>query len=1151
MAKTSKDITLIVAEALEKSTDQERTAYLESVCGDDPQTRAEIESLLQQENDLSDFLEKTVHELDITADNLSVMEGPGTVIDRYELLERIGEGGMAVVYMAQQEQPIRRNVAFKIIKLGMDTRQVITRFEMERQALAVMDHPNIAKVLDAGSTDTGRPYFVMELVNGIPLTRYCKKNRLTIRERLVLFKHVCQAIQHAHQKGIIHRDIKPSNILVTFHENQAVPKVIDFGIAKATKEQLTDKTWNTKLKTFVGTPAYMSPEQAHMGSGAIDTRTDIYSLGVVLYELLTGKTPLDAKELLDMGLDQCHRMIREKEPVRPSLRVATLAHSGANTIAKSLRVDSGRLMRILRIDLDWIVMMCLEKDPMRRYDTVSDLTKDIQRYLDGEPVHARSPSVVYQAWKFVRRYKGVVAAALILAVAVVVSTWQAVRATHAEQEQIRLRTVAQAAQRQEAQQRQQAEKEQLAALKQAYNSDMNLTQQAFLAHNYGRVVELLDRHRPQDGKPDFRQWEWRYFWNQSRSEATFTLPPHAHAVRATRICPKGRHLASIDQEGTLNLWDLNNRSLVMTISDPRLSDRALAFSRDGTRLAVIIRQENQQSTVKVWAVATREVVSEVPYDHTIRSLSFTPNDSALLILDRNLAVHTWNFADQRLQMHYQGEPDNARQYRRATFSPDGQFLATTERSGRIRLFDVHAKTEITQMDAFEGDIASLIFSPDGNYLAVSPLFTGISTDIKLFSTATGQEHITLAGHVSWVPALAFTPDGQRIVSAGGDQTIRIWDVNDGQELSSLHGHHSEIYSVAVSPDGKHIVSGCKDGTLFGWDMDRIEHQQPYETLPIPVRSLEFLPEDQGIISVNRDNTVTLWDSDTLQEQAALSVFGNEVYQLLSAPDAGTIIASTWKGQLKVLDWATRQIVKDLPWDPNQEGSVELVGFINKGHTLVTLGNNSTVRLFDCASWQATAIWESPSRSRHYWFSPTPVLSADDRFLVTVGLEDTIHFVDLRSGAVHTTDTHQNWDILDMAFPPNNDCYATSSGDGTISLWDIARREVVDVLNGHLLGVHAVTFSPDSQRLVSGSQGQEAIKLWDITTRHEVATLPGEGLLSRHLKFAPNGNLLGAVNIKGKAHIWRAPSLQEIADTEYSNSHNQRQVRETGIQQSGL
>src|SRR5439155_15664252 len=283
-------------------------------------------------------------------------------IGRYKLLQQIGEGGCGVVYMAEQAEPVRRRVALKVIKLGMDTKTVIARFEAERQALALMDHPNIAKVFDAGATETGRPYFVMELVRGIKITDYCDQNNLSTRERLALFTQVCHAIQHAHQKGIIHRDIKPSNMLVTLHDGVPVPKVIDFGIAKATEGRLTDNTLFTAFEQFLGTPAYMSPEQAEMSGLDIDTRSDIYSLGVLLYELLTGKTPFDANDLLALGLDAMRRTIREKEPVRPSKRLSTMLEGEQTTTAKHRGTEGPKLIHLLRGDLDWIAMKALEKD---------------------------------------------------------------------------------------------------------------------------------------------------------------------------------------------------------------------------------------------------------------------------------------------------------------------------------------------------------------------------------------------------------------------------------------------------------------------------------------------------------------------------------------------------------------------------------------------------------------------------------------------------------------------------------------------------------------------------------------------------------------------------------------------------------------------
>jgi serine/threonine protein kinase/tetratricopeptide (TPR) repeat protein len=342
-------------------------------------------------------------------------EKAGDRIGRYKLLQAIGEGGCGVVYMAEQSEPVRRRVALKVIKLGMDTRQVVARFEAERQALALMDHPNIAKVLDAGATDTGRPYFVMELVRGIRITEYCDKNNLPTPKRLELFVQVCRAIQHAHQRGIIHRDIKPSNILVTLHDGVPVPMVIDFGIAKATTGQtLTDKTLFTEFEQFIGTPAYMSPEQAEMSGLDIDTRSDIYSLGVLLYELLIGKTPFEARTLSQAGIDEMRRIIREQEPPRPSAKLSTLAAEDQTTTAKLRRTDPPKLVHLVRGDLDWIVMRCLEKDRTRRYDTVNALALDLEHHLKNEPVVARPPSQVYRLQKLVRRNKIAFAAGLII-----------------------------------------------------------------------------------------------------------------------------------------------------------------------------------------------------------------------------------------------------------------------------------------------------------------------------------------------------------------------------------------------------------------------------------------------------------------------------------------------------------------------------------------------------------------------------------------------------------------------------------------------------------------------------------------------------------------------------------------------------------------
>lgn len=405
-----------------------RAEYLQQVCGDNPALRARVEALLRAHSD-DGFMAPPPVEPAVTLDQ-PITESPGAAIGPYKLREQVGEGGMGVVFVAEQERPVRRKVALKVIKPGMDTKEVVARFEAERQALALMDHPNIAKVLDAGSTESGRPYFVMELVRGIPITEYCDQNNLPIRERLELFIEVCQAVQHAHQKGIIHRDVKPSNVLVTLHDGKPVPKVIDFGVAKAISQRLTERTIYTQLRQTVGKPLYMSPEQAELSGLDIDTRTDVYSLGVLLYEMLTGTTPFERQLFEKAAYDEIRRIIREQDPPKPSTKISTLGER-ATAISAHRRTDPRSLSKFVMGDLDIIAMKALEKDRTRRYDTASGLAADVQRFLHDEPIVARPPSPAYRFTKFARRNRvAVVTAALVLAslvAGVVATSWMAKR----------------------------------------------------------------------------------------------------------------------------------------------------------------------------------------------------------------------------------------------------------------------------------------------------------------------------------------------------------------------------------------------------------------------------------------------------------------------------------------------------------------------------------------------------------------------------------------------------------------------------------------------------------------------------------------------------------------------------------------------------
>jgi eukaryotic-like serine/threonine-protein kinase len=403
--------------ALEKAAPEERAAYLDQVCAGDPELRRRVEKMLAAQGHAKSFLERPAAPVDATADQPG-SETPGALIGPYKLLEQIGEGGFGVVFMAEQTAPVRRRVALKVLKPGMDTRQVVARFEAERQALAIMDHPNIAQVHDGGATPSGRPYFVMELVKGVPITEFCDQNQLTPNQRLQLFVSVCQAVQHAHQKGVIHRDLKPSNVLVTMHDTVPVVKVIDFGVAKARGQELTDKTLFTGFAQMIGTPLYMSPEQAGQSGLDVDTRSDIYSLGVLLYELLTGTTPFAKERFKEAAYDEIRRIIREEEPPKPSTRLSGSKDS-LPSISAQRHMEPAKLTRLVRGELDWIVMKALEKDRRRRYETASAFAADIERYLHDEPVSAGPPGAGYRLKKFIRRNRGPVLAGSLVLLALV------------------------------------------------------------------------------------------------------------------------------------------------------------------------------------------------------------------------------------------------------------------------------------------------------------------------------------------------------------------------------------------------------------------------------------------------------------------------------------------------------------------------------------------------------------------------------------------------------------------------------------------------------------------------------------------------------------------------------------------------------------
>ena len=990
----------IFEQALDITPTEERLRFLTSACGQDAALLARVQALLRADESGESFLPEQPKAIVVP-----ITEKPGDRIGRYKLLQQIGEGGCGVVYMAEQTEPVRRRVALKVIKLGMDTKQVIARFEAERQALALMDHPNIAKVLDAGATETGRPYFVMELVRGIKITEFCDEKSVPTADRLKLFTQVCQAIQHAHQKGVIHRDIKPSNILVTVNDGVPVPKIIDFGIAKATAGPLTDKTFFTAFEQFIGTPAYMSPEQAEMTSLDIDTRTDIYSLGVLLYELLTGRTPFDPSELLQSGLDEMRRTIREKEPDRPSTRLSTMAEGELTTVAKHRHTEAPRLIHLVRGDLDWIVMKCLEKDRARRYETANGLASDIQRHLNDEPVVARPPSALYRIEKLVRRKRLAFTAAALVALAlvlgIVASTWQAIRATHFR--------------RQAQDQAGRAEAEALTNRQNLYAAHMNLANLALETHNLGRFRELLEKHVPKseartsNAADDLRGWEWRYLYGQCHSDDIGILARNKKQVSSVCFSPDGRLVAAWNAH-EIRLWNSATGEEVRKLKDFKGSLSAVAFSPDGRTLAAATTRFSFKkhepifkSEIRLCDLATGAVTQTLSLStQSISGLVFALNGRQLLI--------------GGLQ-------------REATHS-----FATLE------LADIQTGSLGSLLANDEGTVSSVVLSPDGGALA----FQSDASTVNLVDTQTWKIKQTFdensdstAGPRSFsrfllsvrrVLALAFSPDGNTVSAEIEQDGIKSWDPRTGEVKNQIAAHEDTPAMVEIAANGKTVAEVGSNESVRLWDVG-----SGAETLvPAPggPTSALALSADGQIMAIGHAGRIALLDTAT-----------HKLIRTLEGPqtkvnDGRTLATAAEDGLIQTWDLAGAQIIRTIM----AAGKVTALRFAPGSRTLVSAGEDGMVNLWDL---QTGGL--SLQLKKHTATVNAIAFSPDGALMATGGDDRTVIIWETASGKTRRRLKGHDLTVTYLAFSPDATLVASGSGNASVVLWDVQTGKLNRVL----------------------------------------------------------------------------------------------------------
>jgi serine/threonine protein kinase/WD40 repeat protein len=1113
----------IFNEALDLDSSSHRAAYLDGACAGDPALRARVGALLAAHDRAGAFLESPALTDTVEAGRPERPEDVGTTIGPYKLLEEIGEGGMGTVYMAEQTEPVRRRVALKVIKPGMDTRQVVARFEAERQALAMMDHPSIAKVHDAGTTAAGRPYFVMELVRGLPITDYCDKARLPIPERLRLFVLVCRAVQHAHQKGVIHRDLKPSNVLVTLVDGSALPIVIDFGVAKATGGRLTDKTLFTGFAQLIGTPLYMSPEQAEYSGADADTRSDVYSLGVLLYELLTGTTPIPRETLGRAALGEVLRILRDQEPPTPSNRLGTLGPA-LPAVSASRLADSRGLGRALRGELDWIVMKALEKDRGRRYSTANDFADDVVRSLNDEPVWACPPSGAYRVRKFARRNRAAITTAIVLVAALllgtIVSTWQAIRATRGEglaRSRLAAETRAKDATREQL--RLTARAEDLATrrlyearLAQARAGRFSrrvgqrldgldaLARAATIAGDLGltegRSLELRNAAIACLTLPDLRlagQWPgWpagsshfdfdgaleQYARSDRRGAVsvrrvaddreTASLPGSAEETWV-RFSPDGKFLAVWSTEG-LTVWGLGGAAPAVVVRRPAGECRSIDFRPDSRECAIGLAD----GSILLHGLTAGGPFRRLPGDRSVVGLAYSPSGLQLAVSCMPaVQVRDVDTGGVVADLLHPALGDTF------AWHPDGKTLAVTGSDCRIYLWDVESAKQTLVLEGTRNGGINLAFNHSGDLLAS----VGWDWMLRLWNPRTGKQIFSTPSQ--WLATPRFSPDDRLLAGDRSDDKLGLWVVAAGGEyrtLSRTPAAGDVYFQPTVHRDGRLLAVGMREGVGF-WDLNS---GLELAFIPAPGDN-HALFEPSGSLLTNGPAGLLRWP--VRLEPSASGPAGIGPPRRLSVPGSMFDIACSGDGRVIASAQSRGGMVlhadrPDRPIGLSPHHDTRYVAVSPDGRW-VTTGSHSqaTVKVWDARSGRLVK-----ELALSYWLA---VFSPDSKWLGT----------DCRLWEVGSWRGGPKIEGTVAAFSPDGRILATETGSGSVRLVDPATgHEYARLEDPDQDRATSLAFSPDCTRLVACNRDTRSIHVWDL--RAIRAALAGMGLDWALPSYAP-------------------------------------------------